>query len=63
MQQALGYAESLDVPLAFSSNGDGFLFQDRSAICIFRLTATINSRTRRRTKQKSQRSPLAFNFP
>ena len=25
MQQALGYAETLDVPFVFSSNGDGFL--------------------------------------
>ncbi|MBA4157717.1 MAG: DEAD/DEAH box helicase family protein [Gemmatimonadetes bacterium] len=30
MQQALGYAELLDVPFAFSSNGDAFLFHDRS---------------------------------
>ncbi|HDY97719.1 MAG TPA: DEAD/DEAH box helicase [Pseudomonas sabulinigri] len=30
MQQALGYAESLDVPFVFSSNGDGFLFHDRT---------------------------------
>ncbi|MCY1274003.1 DNA phosphorothioation system restriction enzyme [compost metagenome] len=30
MQQALGYAEALDVPFVFSSNGDGFLFHDRS---------------------------------
>ncbi|MCO7633080.1 DEAD/DEAH box helicase family protein [Pseudomonas guariconensis] len=30
MQQALGYAEVLDVPFVFSSNGDGFLFHDRS---------------------------------
>jgi type I restriction enzyme, R subunit len=29
MQQALGYAESLDIPLAYSSNGDGFLEHDR----------------------------------
>jgi type I restriction enzyme R subunit len=28
MQQALGYAQLLDVPFAFSSNGDGFLFHD-----------------------------------
>ena len=26
MQQALGYADALDVPFVFSSNGDGFLF-------------------------------------
>lgn len=30
MQQALGYAESLQVPFAFSSNGDGFVFHDRT---------------------------------
>lgn len=31
MQQALGYAEILkDVPFVFSSNGDGFLFHDRT---------------------------------
>lgn len=30
MQQALGYAEVLDVPFVFTSNGDGFLFHDLS---------------------------------
>ena len=30
MQQALSYADALDVPFVFSSNGDGFLFHDRS---------------------------------
>src|SRR5512137_2659383 len=31
MQQALGYADILkDVPFVFSSNGDGFLFHDRT---------------------------------
>jgi len=30
MQQALDYAEVLDVPFVFSSNGDGFLFHDRT---------------------------------
>lgn len=30
IQQALAYAEALDVPFVFSSNGDGFLFHDRS---------------------------------
>ena len=30
LQQALGYAEILDVPVAFSSNGDGFAQHDRS---------------------------------
>lgn len=31
MQQALGYAELLDVPCAFSSNGDGFASHDKTA--------------------------------
>jgi type I restriction enzyme R subunit len=31
MQQALDYAETLDIPFAFSSNGDGFMFHDRPA--------------------------------
>ena len=30
MQQALGYAEPLDIPFVFSSNGDGFLFHDKT---------------------------------
>lgn len=30
LQQALSYAEILDVPVAFSSNGDGFVQHDRS---------------------------------
>ncbi|MEZ0369908.1 MAG: EcoAI/FtnUII family type I restriction enzme subunit R [Candidatus Sericytochromatia bacterium] len=30
MQQALAYADALDVPFVFSSNGDGFLFHDRT---------------------------------
>jgi type I restriction enzyme R subunit len=31
MQQALSYAELLQVPFAFSSNGDGFLFHNKIA--------------------------------
>ena len=30
MQQALNYAETLDVPFVFSSNGNGFLLHDRT---------------------------------
>jgi len=30
IQQALGYADTLDIPVAYSSNGDGFLEHDRS---------------------------------
>ena len=32
MQQALGYAETLGVPFAFASNGDGFVFHDRTGM-------------------------------
>lgn len=32
LQQALGYAEILDLPSAFSSNGDGFAFHNRAAL-------------------------------
>jgi type I restriction enzyme R subunit len=31
MQQALNYAEILNIPFVFSSNGDGFVFHDRTA--------------------------------
>ena len=31
IQQALDYARILDIPSVFSSNGDGFLFHDRTA--------------------------------
>jgi type I restriction enzyme, R subunit len=31
MQQALDYAQILDIPCVFSSNGDGFIFHDRTA--------------------------------
>jgi type I restriction enzyme R subunit len=30
MQQGLEYAATLDIPFVFSSNGDGFLFHDRT---------------------------------
>jgi type I restriction enzyme, R subunit len=32
MQQALAYAELLDAPFALSSNGNGFLLHDRTAL-------------------------------
>ena len=31
IQQALDYAKILDIPCVFSSNGDGFIFHDRTA--------------------------------
>ena len=30
MQQGLEYAETLDIPFVFASNGDGFVFHDRT---------------------------------
>jgi type I restriction enzyme R subunit len=30
IQQALGYANTLDIPFVFSSNGDGFYFHDKT---------------------------------
>ena len=30
IQQALDYAEKLNIPFAFSSNGDGFIFHDKT---------------------------------
>lgn len=32
MQQGLDYAETLDIPFVFSSNGDGFVFHDRTGV-------------------------------
>lgn len=32
MQQGLEYAEILDIPFVFSSNGDGFVFHDRTGL-------------------------------
>ena len=34
MQQALDYATTLDIPFVFSSNGDGFVFHDRTGTSI-----------------------------
>lgn len=32
IQQAIGYADILDIPFVFSSNGDGFIFNDKTTI-------------------------------
>lgn len=32
MQQALAYSDALDAPFVFSSNGDAFLFHDRTGL-------------------------------
>jgi type I restriction enzyme R subunit len=34
MQQALGYAETLNIPFVFSSDGSGFHFHDRTGMSI-----------------------------
>src|ERR1700687_42444 len=36
MQQALEYAITLDIPFVFSSNGDGFVFHDRTGASVER---------------------------
>ncbi|MDH5931413.1 DEAD/DEAH box helicase family protein [Vibrio splendidus] len=41
MSQAIDYARYLDVPFAFSSNGDGFCFHDKTAIFPNKLETTI----------------------
>lgn len=35
MQQALNYAETLEIPFVFSSNGDAFLMHDRTGNAIY----------------------------
>ena len=32
LQQGISYAEALDVPFVFSSNGDAFMFHDRTGL-------------------------------
>jgi type I restriction enzyme R subunit len=41
IQQALGYAKALDIPFVFSSNGDAFVFHDRTGT--FPQTETVLS--------------------
>ena len=42
MQQALDYAETLQVPFVFSSNGDGFVFHDRTGVNVEKETTLDN---------------------
>ena len=51
MQQALDYAEILNIPFVFSSNGDGFVFHDR--------TGTMSTRSRRIWRSTRSRRPAA----
>lgn len=41
MQQALDYGQTLDIPFVFSSNGDGFVFHDKTGLSPER-EATLN---------------------
>ena len=42
MQQALEYARILDIPCVFSSNGDGFVFHDRTSEGALESTLTLD---------------------
>lgn len=42
MQQALEYASILDIPCVFSSNGDGFVFHDRTSEGVLESTLTLD---------------------
>ncbi len=43
MQQALDYADTLNIPFVFSSNGDGFLFHDRTGTAPKETTLPLES--------------------
>ena len=52
MQQALEYADTLDIPFVFSSNGDGFVFHDR--------TGTERQRSKPTSASTSSRRPATL---
>ena len=43
MQQALDYADTLNIPFVFSSNGDGFVFHDRTSTGAKESTLALNA--------------------
>ena len=43
MQQALDYADTLNIPFVFSSNGDGFVFHDRTSAGARETTLALES--------------------
>jgi len=45
MQQALDYAKTLVIPFVFSSNGDGFLFHDKTGLSTHSKTIERNDGT------------------
>lgn len=59
MQQALDYAESLDVPFAFTSNGDGFVLHDRIVANLDNLLALCGQFKARITATRAKHAQLA----
>jgi type I restriction enzyme, R subunit len=55
MQQALDYAVTLNIPFVFSSNGDGFVFHDRTGLSAEKESSvpTENSISVKKVKQSS----------
>lgn len=60
IQQALDYAETLNIPFVFSSNGDGFVFHDRTGASDPRettLSLDALARQKGRWRQNKRKSP------
>ena len=49
MQQALDYADTLNIPFVFSSNGDGFVFHDRTRATAKETTLALEAFPRQMT--------------
>jgi type I site-specific restriction endonuclease len=66
MQQALGYAETLQIPFVFSSNGDGFVFHDATvtsgAILPDRFLRVVHWRTRSQHVSRSAVQAMKVNY-
>ena len=59
MQQALNYAKMMDVPFVFSSNGDGFVFHNKSFCCLLWLCFAETSSPLPRLRRDTRFSALA----
>ncbi|GHV69760.1 DEAD/DEAH box helicase [Spirochaetia bacterium] len=57
MQQALNYTQILDIPLAYSSNGDGFLEHDRTVLNDRTITSGATGTTERQLSLDNFPSP------
>ena len=53
MQQALDYARLLDVPFAFASNGDGFVFHDKTNLPPWKPKSGLKTFRHRRNSGRS----------